>query len=107
MSEYISMWKNCFNSSGRSTRKEYWMAYLVNIIVIFVISFIFRNDSDLLGLYLLVTSLPMLTLFIRRLHDINRSGLWFFIIFIPFAGFIIILFFLCTKSVDENNNYPY
>ncbi|MCX8075349.1 MAG: DUF805 domain-containing protein [Clostridia bacterium] len=105
MSEYISMWKRCFDFSGRSTRKEYWMAYLINIIIIFILSFISQTGIDLITIYGLLIILPTLSLFIRRMHDINRSGWWIFGGLIPFVGWIIVLVFLCTRSIDENNSY--
>lgn len=39
MEEYFEMWKNYFNFSGRSTRREFWLAYLFNYVqqVIWVI----------------------------------------------------------------------
>ncbi len=46
---------------------------------------------------------PLITVTIRRLHDLNKSGLWLLIIFIPYLGFLI-LFVMCAKvgSMDVN-----
>ena len=105
MSQYIEMWKRYSDFSGRSTRKEYWMAYLINIIVLFILFCLPENGGIITTLYLLVIIVPSLALFIRRLHDANRSGLNLLLIFIPFVGFILLLAYLCTDSIDGNNNY--
>ena len=35
---YIDFWKRAFDFSGRSTRPEYWWAYLVNVIIITILT---------------------------------------------------------------------
>lgn len=108
---YKRFFRNYTNFSGRSTRSDYWYVVLANIIIGIIIGVV----DELLGLsestitistiYTLATIIPGLALMIRRLHDINKSGWWYFISFIPLLGGIILLVFLCTKSVDENNKY--
>ena len=49
--------------------------------------------------------IPMWTLEVRRLHDINKSGWWLLISLIPAIGFIILIIFFATASVDEGNVY--
>ena len=107
---YKRFFRNYTNFSGRSTRSDYWYVVLANIIIGIIIGVV----DELLGLsestitistiYTLATIIPGLALIVRRLHDINLSGMWCFISFIPLGG-IIMLVFLCTKSVDENNKY--
>ena len=38
--------------------------------------------------------IPAIAVEVRRLNDIGKSGWWYLLIFIPFAGTIIILFWL-------------
>ena len=57
------------------------------------------------GVYTLAVLIPGIALFIRRMHDINKSGWNYFWAFLPIVGFIIILLFLCKPSVNENNKY--
>ena len=40
MQEYINMWKNYANFSGRTSRRGYWMAFLFNVIAGFIVGFI-------------------------------------------------------------------
>jgi uncharacterized membrane protein YhaH (DUF805 family) len=44
-------------------------------------------------LYATATVIPALALSWRRLHDSDRSGAWFFIIFVPLIGAIVLLIF--------------
>ncbi|MFR7862936.1 MAG: DUF805 domain-containing protein [Streptococcus salivarius] len=35
---YIDFWKRAFDFSGRSTRPDFWWAYLVNVIIITILT---------------------------------------------------------------------
>ena len=61
--------------------------------------------SVLASLYSLAALIPGIAIVVRRLHDVNKSGWYYFIALIPFVGFILLLIALCTDSVNENNNY--
>ncbi|GAB6988544.1 DUF805 domain-containing protein [Paenibacillus pini] len=50
--------------------------------------------------------LPALAVTVRRLHDIGKSGWWYFISWVPLAGGIILLVFLCLDSVGDNQYGP-
>ena len=51
----------------------------------------------------LLNLLPSLCLIVRRLHDVGKSGWFYFIILIPVIGFIWI-FILSIKEGDQGNN---
>lgn len=115
---YKKFWSNYANFSDRSTRADYWYAVLANMLVIFVIGFVCGfidgltgNDSlnalglIITGIYSLAIIVPSLAITVRRLHDINKSGWYYFMSFIPLVGGIIVLVYLCTASVTENNSY--
>lgn len=92
------------NFSGRARRREYWLFYLFTIIInlaIQVISLFASKISYASGLSIpsiavsvisLLWSIyiftPSIALVVRRLHDINRSGWWYFL-FIALAIFVI------------------
>lgn len=95
---------------GKASRSEYWYFWLfcfcietIPIILAFII------DKDVISLsllavsflYCIVSFLPMLSAAIRRLHDIGKSGAYFFISFIPFVGGLILLYFLCQKGNEK------
>ena len=109
MQWYLSVLKNYVGFSGRARRKEYWMFTLINAIVgaiINVIQLILGLELPYLSmLYLLATFLPVLALAIRRLHDTDRSGAWAFLFFVPFIGWLVLLFFFCTEGTSGSNRY--
>lgn len=109
---YQRLFKNYANFNGRSTRSDYWYIFLGNFLVGFVLGLIGGLFSELGGLtdalatiYSLVMLVPGIALVVRRLHDINKSGWFYFIALVPLVGGIILLVFLCTASVNENNRY--
>ena len=107
MEEYKKMWKNYAVFSGRSTRKDYWMAVLMNIIVSFVIGFLSGvvKMPILSGIYSLAVFIPGLSIMVRRFHDVNKSGCFWLMSLIPLVGWIIVLVTLCRGSVEEENRY--
>jgi uncharacterized membrane protein YhaH (DUF805 family) len=42
---------------------------------------------------------------VRRLHDSDRSGFWYFIAFVPFIGGIWLLILLCMGSTPGPNRF--
>ena len=98
---------NYANFNGRASRQEYWMFILFNFIFTIVVGFIdgFLSLGFLSLLYLLAILIPGLAVLVRRLHDVNKSGWWFFIIFIPIIGAIWMLILLCTDGNPGENSY--
>ena len=62
----MKWWLTCIRKyvtfEGRARRKEYWMFTLFNVVFVVVT--------------MLLDILPTLTVVVRRLHDIGRSGWW-------------------------------
>ena len=106
---------NYANFSGRARRKEYWMFALFNIIFL-IVAIIIDNilgttfgEGSFYGciylLYSLALIIPSLAVFVRRLHDVGKSGWWFFILLIPLIGAIWILILVCTDGDSGENIY--
>ncbi len=67
-------------------------------------------DSSLgLGLLSSIFSLailvPSITVSVRRLHDIDRTGWWFLISFVPLVGTIVLLVFAVQEGTSRSNRY--
>ncbi len=114
MNWYIHCIKNYANFSGRARRKEYWIFFLCNIIIITILSFTAElineytttNEGFLLvGIYGLFIIIPHLACAVRRLHDINKSGGYWFVRFIPLVGPIWLLILLVENSWEGQNKY--
>jgi len=98
---------NYVNFSGRASRSEYWYWILFIFIADIVAGII---DSVLgiqivTGLFGLVTIIPNIAIAIRRLHDLDRTGWWILLGFIPLIGWIILLIWYVTKGTDGPNRF--
>ncbi len=68
--------------SGRSTLSAYWYWYLTNFLICWALAIIekgffdtpFDSTGMMSGLWSFVTLIPSLALWVRRLHDIGKSG---------------------------------
>ena len=110
----VSAFQNYAKFSGRARRSEYWYFVLFVGIVSFVLGMIgsFAGDSGfgsfvslLTGLFDLAVLVPSLALCWRRLHDIGKSGGYYFLSLIPVVGIIILLVWLCKDSMPGENAY--
>ncbi|MGO4772656.1 DUF805 domain-containing protein [Flavobacterium sp. W22_SRS_FK3] len=113
------VFENYANFNGRARRSEYWYFTLMQFILL--ISFVVVGailgslfDSALGGLFIgymvfcfysLATVLPTLGVVVRRLHDVGKSGWFYFIALIPGIGAIWLLILLCTEGDSGENNY--
>jgi len=114
MDWYISVLKKYAVFDGRARRKEYWMFTLFNFIISLVLSFfdalfgtsIELNEFGLFsGIYALGVLLPGIGVMIRRLHDVGKSGWFFWINLIPIIGWIWFFILLVTDSNPGSNKY--
>lgn len=94
--------KNYANFTGRSTKSEYWWAFLFNFLVSLLTSWI-PVVGQLIALGLLI---PGLSVGIRRLHDTGKSWVYILMGLIPLAGFIILIVQYCKDSDVDNNWGP-
>ena len=116
MNWYLEVLKKYAVFSGRARRKEYWIPFLINVLIsmgLFVAEILAGAADKLLGvgvsllglLYALAFFIPGLAVTVRRLHDTGRSGWWVLVSFIPLIGTIILIVFLATDSNPGANKY--
>lgn len=111
--------------SGRASRSEYWWWVLANVLVALAFNLVgsvtdsqwtsrpidvfspfasggaFALASPVGAAFLIYATgilIPALALTWRRLHDIDRSGAWFFIVFVPIVGAIVLLVFTLLSA---------
>ena len=93
---YVTCLKKYVDFSGRATRSEYWYFFLMNSLVGLVLGIMgLYNLSNIYSLFVLI---PGLAVFVRRMHDIGRSGWNWLWGFLPIVGWIILLIYLCTPT---------
>lgn len=112
-----SFWVNYVNFKGRARRSEFWFAVLFTSLVSAAISIVapghieYVNDlpvqqsSTLSNLWQLATFLPSLAITWRRLHDVDKSGGWWFFILLPIVGWILLLIQLVKDSQLGANRF--
>lgn len=108
MQWYLSVLSNYANFSGRARRSEYWYFVLFNFLVgilAYIVGAIFKQGPLLNGLYSLAVFLPSLAVLVRRLHDTGRSGWWWFIVFIPLLGALVLIIYTAEAGSIGPNKY--
>ncbi|WP_028110504.1 DUF805 domain-containing protein [Ferrimonas futtsuensis] len=114
MKWYLMAWQRCLQFSGRSRRTEYWMFFLINILVAIAIALMDlmlgtvdeqTHTGTFSTLYSFIVILPTLALTVRRLHDTGRTGWWVLISLIPVLGVIVLLVFMALDGEPGGNHY--
>jgi uncharacterized membrane protein YhaH (DUF805 family) len=113
------VFENYANFNGRARRSEYWYFLLTNFIILMGIVavgfliFSFSEDKDfavgigsiLYLLYSVAVIIPSLAVAVRRLHDVGKSGWFYFICLIPAIGGLWLLILFFTDSQNGVNEY--
>lgn len=106
--EAISLaFNNYLNFNGRATRAEFWWFFLFTTLLSLVTQAIDTFSS--IGILNLISSLivliPSLSVGVRRLHDINKSGWWLLLWFAIIIGWIVLLIWQVRPSDKGTNQY--
>jgi uncharacterized membrane protein YhaH (DUF805 family) len=102
-----SCYSNYATFSGRAPRSEYWYFTLYHFLIVMfcVAAFPFGISNLLLGISLVVNILPAISVMVRRLHDTDHSGCWYWIAFVPLVGVILLLIWFCTRGTFGANRF--
>jgi len=107
---YKAYWKNYGNFNDRTSRAGYWWAILM-FYIIFTASGIIvgvigepNAAGTIFAIWILANIIPMLSIAVRRLHDVGKNWAWILIRIIPFVGEIIFIVITATaqKFLPEN-----
>jgi uncharacterized membrane protein YhaH (DUF805 family) len=105
---------NTFTYTGRASRSAYWwfaLGELLAWIGVIILALIFTAvHVPAIGILLYVVAgiaffLVGLSLVVRRLHDQDKSGFWFFIAFVPFIGGIWLLVLTLLEGTPGQNRF--
>ena len=108
MNWYLEAFKNYANFNGRARRQALWMFILLHMIVYALLVGIDVSIGSiglLSGIYSLAALIPSISVQVRRLHDVGRSGWWLLISFVPVVGAIVLLVFFLQDSAPGENQY--
>ncbi|WP_307979018.1 DUF805 domain-containing protein [uncultured Phascolarctobacterium sp.] len=105
-----------FTSKGRLNRKSYiyrnfFLSFVLNIIrIILAVLAAYIDALELLftgllyvsGIFGFVASIMMLA---RRLHDLDKSGWWMLLLFVPLVNILFYIYILFFKGTEGPNQY--
>lgn len=108
--------------SGRASRSEFWwwvlFVFVTNLVLSVIDSVLFgttvtteygfeasTNTPFLSGLFGLATLLPGISVAVRRLHDRDKSGWWYWLVLIPLVGIIILIVWFATEGTRGANRF--
>ena len=95
---------NFFSLEGRLNRTK----YLLSLLVICTITFFTMLSYPSFGSKIvIVMSIALFFVSIKRLHDIDKSGGFLLLAFFPPLGLALILFLLHKKGTAGSNKYGY
>lgn len=86
---------------GRASRSEFWW-WTLFVVLITVAGNIINEKAAALAT--IATLLPYFAVTSRRLHDIDRSGWWQLIGFLPVVGWLVLIYW-CIQPAKGPNNY--
>ena len=91
--------------AGRSLRSEYWYFQLF----IFIGALVSAVPDIQIGgpvyvIFVLAVLVPNITVTVRRLHDVDRSG-WWMLIPMTIIGIIPYLYWVCKKGDEGENRF--
>jgi uncharacterized membrane protein YhaH (DUF805 family) len=98
-----------FTFEGRINRQTYILS-LVGFWAAFIVAGIIAAVLPVLGILLIVVIalagiVPSIALAVRRLHDQDKSGWWYLLVFVPFGGLILLIMVLFEQGSPYGNQY--
>ncbi len=112
MNAYFDGLRKYATFSGRATRSQFWLFFLflfifvtIGLVIDDAMGTTNRDGGLVAGLIFVAHLLPYSAVTVRRLHDIDRSGWWFWIALVPLVGSIVLIVFLCTGSTPGANRF--
>ena len=103
-------WKNYFSFEGRVNRIKYFFITLICELLCLPVKIIpeFTQNEMLqlqYGIVLILAIIVSICVTVQRLHDIDRPGIHFFLLLIPFYNIYLGLVLLFKKGTNGPNLY--
>lgn len=117
----VQFFKRYVDFRGRSTRAEFWWPHLFVLLVVVMVSGLLHAIEQTLGsdnmrvlvsaiggalfIFMVAVLIPSVAVFVRRLHDINRSGILaipiYLVGFIPLVGLLSTIAIIVIGSIES------
>lgn len=114
MKWFIKALKQFGDFKTRARRMEYWMYAVFHFLILAVaatLDYLLGMNFDplpygyLYGIAALALFVPSLAVFVRRLHDVGKSGWYILLALIPLIGAIWLLVLLFTDGQPGENKW--
>jgi uncharacterized membrane protein YhaH (DUF805 family) len=114
MNVYFTVLKKFTEFSGRSRMSEFWNFTLINFIFMglaMILDYAFGTFISpipfgiIFTIYFLLILLPSIAVFVRRMHDVGKSGWFVLLSFIPVIGTVWLLALCITEGNSKKNEY--
>jgi uncharacterized membrane protein YhaH (DUF805 family) len=105
-----------FQFQGRSSRSEFWFWILFVVVVELALAagqMLAWPRAKALGdvltfgffAFWIASVVPNYAVIFRRLHDLDRSGWWLLVMFVPVVGLLVLIYWLSLRGTDGANRY--
>lgn len=107
-----SGFRNYANFAGRAARSEYWywvlFATLVNVVasILDLGIFPYSDISPLSAIAGILLLLPGISVAVRRMHDMDRTGWWVLIALTIVGGLVLLVWFMFEGTKGPNRFGP-
>jgi len=99
----IVKWSDALKPDGRFSRGQFALFYLVPITISWVLQII--GLTPIAILWSLFAAYIAIIAGIRRLHDLNRSGWYLLLAFVPLVNVVMIVYLLAASGKVEGNRW--
>ncbi|MFM9978765.1 MAG: DUF805 domain-containing protein [Sphingomonadaceae bacterium] len=97
---------------GRSRRQEFWMFTLLSVLaaiaataIDMLLGFGLADNGPVSIVQSLAFLIPSISVSVRRLHDVERSGWWLLLALVPIIGWIVLIVWNCTEGTRGTNRF--
>lgn len=70
-----------------------------------ILDVVLKTYGVITGVFILAMIIPSISVAVRRLHDINKSGWYYLVQMIPLVGAILVLIWFATETKPESNQW--
>ena len=103
LNAYKEFWINATEFKGFTSRSDWWLVQLANLIISFLTIQIFLKTFGF-NVYGIVCIIPQIAIDIRRIKDFGKNWKWIFINLVPIYGSIMWLIWLGFGKTGNSKN---